>query len=100
MSRGPRGGIDSTQWAIDAYNVSFGDETPDVILRDELPDLLPHADVIYSSPTVAAELPGQDDGVVLDRRLLDTYANDHAVVASATEAGRTGERCGRWRRRP
>jgi aspartate carbamoyltransferase catalytic subunit len=69
-----------TVYGVCAPGKAPDDETPDVILRDDLPDLLPHVDVIYSSPTVAAELPGEDNGVVLDRRLLDTYANDHAVV--------------------
>ena len=53
-----------------------------VIAHDDLPALLPDVDVIYSSPTVAAEVPGaqRDDGIVLNRGLLDKYANDHTVV--------------------
>jgi len=58
------------------------DDVPDIVLHDNLPELLPEVDVIYSSPTVAAEVPGspRDDGIVINRRLLDRYANDHALV--------------------
>ncbi|HEX4722178.1 MAG TPA: hypothetical protein VH333_06655 [Pseudonocardiaceae bacterium] len=53
-----------------------------VIPHDDLPALLPDVDVVYSSPTVAAETPDapRDDGIVLNRRLLEKYANDHTVV--------------------
>jgi aspartate carbamoyltransferase catalytic subunit len=55
---------------------------PELVPRDDLPDLLPDVDVIYSSPTITPAEPGstRDDGVVLNRRLLDTHANEHAVV--------------------
>lgn len=54
----------------------------DVILCDDLVGLLPEVDVIYSSPTVAAEIPGprRSEGVTLDRGLLERHAADHAVV--------------------
>jgi aspartate carbamoyltransferase catalytic subunit len=55
---------------------------PELVARDQLPDLLSQVDVIYSSPTITPEEPGspRDNGVLLNRRLLDTYASEHAVV--------------------
>jgi aspartate carbamoyltransferase catalytic subunit len=69
------------------YGVAAPGKAPEqsaaeLVPRDNLPDLLPEVDVIYSSPTITPEQPGspRDDGVVLNRRLLDTHANEHAVV--------------------
>jgi aspartate carbamoyltransferase catalytic subunit len=69
------------------YGVAAPGKAPErsaaeLVPRDNLPDLLPEIDVIYSSPTITPQEPGspRDDGVLLNRRLLDAHANEHAVV--------------------
>lgn len=52
-----------------------------IALHDDARDLLPTVDVVYSSPTVAAETPEDHLGeVTLNRRLLQKHGNERLTV--------------------
>jgi aspartate carbamoyltransferase catalytic subunit len=67
-------------------NVPVVPGAPPVALHDSVADVLAEVDVVYSSPTVAAEPDSsyRDTdrlrGVTVNRRLLETCGKDHLVV--------------------
>lgn len=54
----------------------------DVVRCDDVRDVLPYTDAVYSSPTITPQRPGQrpDHGVTLDRALLEAHAGERTVV--------------------
>lgn len=61
-------------------------QVPPMVLRDNVADVLPKVDVVYSSPTVAAEPDGghRDTDrlarITVNRRLLETCGNERLTV--------------------
>lgn len=74
--------FDCTVYGVSAPGKDPADGAPDMVPCDDIRDVLPQADAVYSSPTITPRDPAvpPDDGVTLDRELLEAHAGERTVV--------------------